>query len=135
MTRLWVKRIGEALVPDGTESVEALSFLPFDRTLRAEVEQPRNLKHHKLFWSLCARIGKGIGKNAEFVERAFKIETGHFSHYTLADGRDCIVLGSIAFHKMDQIQFDHFWRDCLEIMFRVWKIAPEGVNDLLEDKR
>lgn len=134
--RLWLKRVGNALYPDGDDSVEALSRLPFDKALHGQVDQPRNLKHLRLYWALCARIGKGIGKDEDFVDRAFKIETGHFAHYTLADGRDCIVLGSIAFHKMtDQTKFDAFWKECMDIMFRIWRIAPESVNDLIEDKR
>ena len=132
VTQIWLKRVGNALYPDGDASIDALSLLPFGRPLRGEIDQPRNLKHHKLFFALCARIAKGIGKDAEFVERAFKIETGHFAHYTLANGRDVVVLGSIAFHKFDQVAFDAFWKECLDIMYRIWRIDPKAVADLIE---
>lgn len=135
MAQLFVKRIGNALMPDGDASIEAFAAIPFGKSLRCEVTQPRNIKHHRLFFKLCARIASGIGHTTEFVERAFKIELGYFSHYVLGDGRDVLVLGSIAFSKMDQIAFDRFWKDCVRVMFEKWQIAPEAVNDLLEDKR
>jgi hypothetical protein len=135
VTRLFLKRVGNALYPDGDESVEALSHMPFGKTLRGEVDQPRSVKHMRLFFALCSRIAKGIGKPTEFVERAFKIETGHFDHYRLASGRDVMVLGSIAFHRMDQVAFKEFWERCIQIMYEKWQIDPASVNDLLEDRQ
>lgn len=130
MTVLFVKRIGNTIVPDGDESVAVFADIPFGKVLRCELKQPRNLLHHKLFWALCARIGKGIGQDAEWVERAFKVETGHFDFYKYR-GRESMVLRSIAFHNMDQIAFRAFFEQCVEIMYHVWKIDPASVADLL----
>ncbi len=130
MAIFWVKRMQNILVPDGTESHDEFDKLPRGKTLRCEVTQPRNLQHHKLFWALCARIGKGIGKDAEWVERAFKVETGHFDIYEYG-GRENMVLRSIAFSRMDQLAFRSFWEQCIQIMYEKWKIDPGAVADLL----
>ena len=81
MAVFWVKRMKNVLVPADTESHEEFEKLPQDKPLRCEVKQPRNVKHHRLFWKLCARIGSGIGQSAAWVERAFKVEIGHFDIY------------------------------------------------------
>lgn len=124
------KRVANVLTPDGDEAHAEFEHIPRGKELRIEVTQPRNLKHHKLFWALCARIGKGIGQTAEWVERAFKVETGHFDIYDYR-GRPHMVLRSIAFHRMDQIAFRDFFERCVQIMYERWKIDPAAVADLL----
>jgi hypothetical protein len=128
--KLFVVRRGEALWADGDESLAVLEKLPRDKLLKAEVTQSRNINHHRLFWALCARIGSGIGKDAEWVERAFKIETGHMDTM-MYEGKVHVVLRSIAFSQMDQIQFREFFESCVDIAYRVWKIDPAAVADLL----
>jgi hypothetical protein len=128
--RFWAVRRGKGLEPYGDESLAEFANLPFDKPLQVDAVQPRNSAHHRLFWALCARVGRGIGKDAEWVERAFKVETGHYDIYRYG-GRENLVLRSIAFGKMDQIAFREFFEKCIEIMYRVWKIDPASVADLL----
>lgn len=128
--RFFGQRIGNGLVPDGAESVEAFEKLPFNKPFRIDAVQARNIKMHRLYWALCARIGRGIGKDAEWVSDAFKVETGHYSvfHY---GGKEVLQLKSIAFDRFDQIAFRDFFNSCCEIAYRVWKIDPADLADLL----
>lgn len=119
-----------ALLPDGAEAANALAELPVGKPLQVEITRPRNLAHHRLFWKLCARIGEGIGKDAEWIERAFKVETGHFDHFTHGD-KDTLVLRSIAFHKMDQTEFSRFFEECVNIAYARWGVEPAALADLL----
>jgi hypothetical protein len=128
--QLWLKRVGNALYPDGDESIVALENLPFDKALKAEITQPRNLQHHKLFFALCARIGKGIGKETEWVEKAFKAELGHVDIFNYG-GKPHLALRSIAFHKMDQIAFNSFFNECVQVAYDQWHIDPASIADLL----
>lgn len=128
--RLWCIKRGKGLEPYGDESVTEFAHLPFEKPLQVDVAQPRNSGHHRLFWALCARIGRGIGKDAEWVERAFKVETGHFDVFRYGK-RESLVLRSIAFHKMDQLAFREFFERCVQIMYERWKIDPASVADLL----
>lgn len=130
MTTIFLQRTGNFLAPDGDESIAALETIPMGKTLKAEVTQPRNIKHHKLFFALCGRIGAGIGKPAAWVADAFKVETGTFTVYHYG-GKDHMVLGSISFASMDQIAFREFFERCVEIAYRVWGIDPASVADLL----
>lgn len=123
-------KIDGSLVPDGDEANLAFEKVPNNKRLMVEVNQPRNTNFHRLFWALCARIGRGIGQDAEWVERAFKTELGLFDTY-MYDGRERLVLRSIAFSAMDNIAFGEFFNNCCEVMYRVWKIDPASVADLL----
>jgi hypothetical protein len=128
--RLYLVRIDNHLVPHGDESLAEFEGLPFDKELQAEVTQPRNLAHHKLFWTLCARIGAGIGKDAEWVERAFKVETGHYDVFRYG-GQEKLILRSISFAKLDQLAFNGFFEQCVQIAYSIWNINPADVADLL----
>lgn len=130
MTTIFLQRTGNFLAPYGDASIAALETIPLGKTLKAEITQPRNLAHHRLFFALCSRIGSGIGKPAEWVADAFKVETGRFTTYRYG-GKDHMVLGSIAFHNMDQIAFRDFFEKCVEVAYRVWSIDPASVADLL----
>lgn len=128
--KFWAVRVGNALVPDGDGSLAEFEKLPFGKPLQTEVTQPRNSAHSRLYWKLCQRIGSGIGKPAEWVSDAFKVETGHYDQFDYG-GRQHIVLRSIAFHKFDQIQFREFFESCIKIMYENWKIDTASVADLL----
>lgn len=128
--KFFAKRVGYALVPDGTESQEDFDKIPRGKTLKCEATQPRNLKMHRLFFKLCQRIGAAIGQDTEWVEKAFKVELEHFDVFEYG-GKTHMVLRSIAFDKMDQTVFSQWFERCIEIMYRRWKIDPASVADLL----
>lgn len=130
MTVFYVKRVGNILVPDGSESNEEFEKVPRDKSLRCEVKQPRNGAHHRLFWTMCARIGQGIGESAEWVERAFKVATKYFDIYTYA-GAEHLVLRSISYAEMDQIAFREWFEKCVQVAYEEWGVPPESLADLL----
>src|SRR5690242_14718335 len=77
MVDMWLKRVGVALVPDGDESIAAFVKIPFGKSLHAEIKQPRNIQHHKLFWSVVHRVADGIGSEPDNVCDILKVATGH----------------------------------------------------------
>jgi hypothetical protein len=131
VTKFWVRRVGDALHADSAESFNEFSKLPVDKPMRAVIDLPRNPRHSRLFFALCARIAEGIGETTEFVERAFKVETNHFDHFKTADGRDVLVLRSISFAKFDQVAFNTFFERCVEVAYSRWGVDPASVADLL----
>lgn len=124
-------RKGTALFPVGDEFVAEFDELPQDKPLKIEVTQPRKLKFLRLYWSLCARIGKGVGKPSEWIDRAFKIETGHVEVYRYG-GKEHLIIGSIAFHNMkDDGVFSQFFNSCVTVAYERWGVDPASVADLL----
>ncbi len=127
----YARRHGNALFPDGDESVSEFARLPFGKSLRVEVRQPRNVQHHRLYWALCKRIADGIGSTAENVSDVLKIATGHVNIIRTKSYGDVKVPKSIAFAKMDQAEFSAFFEDCVRVLYNEWGIEPEAVADLL----
>lgn len=128
--KLPMVKISGCLVPDGTEAHIQFDKISLNKRLMAEITQPRNYNHHKLYFALCARIASGIGQTTEWVSDAFKIETGHFTQFSYG-GKQHIVLASINFQKMDQIAFSEFFERCCQVAYERWKIDPASVADLL----
>lgn len=135
MADLWLKRVGMALVPDGDESIAAFSKLPFNKSLHAEVKQPRNGAHHRLFWSIVHRIAEGIGKNSEEVCDVLKVGTGHCTWVQTKSYGKIPLPKSISFASMDQAAFSEFYDKALIVIFSEWGIDREAFADLIADKR
>lgn len=135
MVDLWLKRVGVALLPDGDESIAAFSKIPFNKPLRAEVKQPRNVQHHKLFWSIVHRVADGIGSEPENVCDVLKIATGHCTTVKTKTHGTLSLPKSISFAKMDQTAFSEFFEKCLVVIFQEWGIDRSAFADLIADKR
>lgn len=131
MTKFWTKRIGSTLCIYDTDSAAEFEHVPWRTPLRTEVTQPRNYEYHKLFFALCSRIARGIGKDTDFVVKALKIETGRYTVFTTLRGREVLQLDSIAFHNMDAIAFKSFFEECVAVIYEKWNIEPASVADLL----
>lgn len=132
MTTLWLRRVGNSLFPDGDESIAELSKIAFDKSLRCEVKQPRNSQHHKLFWSVCARVASGIGAESDAVCDVLKIATGHYTLIRSKSYGEIKLPKSISFAKMDQTQFRTFFDKCMETIFTEWGIDRNAFSDLLD---
>lgn len=130
--KLWLKRSGNALLPDGDEAIAEFSRVPFGKSIHAELRQPRNAKFHRLFFALVHRIAAAKGVETETVTDMLKIATGHC---TTIKSKSLGVLRlpkSISFAAMNELEFREFFNRCVETILTEWGIDPASVNDLLE---
>jgi len=138
MSDFWATREGMMLRPYGAESASAFGKLGFGKVLHVEVKQPRNGAHHRLYWTLCARIADAVGADSEDISDILKLRTGHVKEIRTKRGLE-IVPKSISFAAMDQTAFRAFFEKCVMVIMQEWGIARadtvECVRDLLEDKR
>lgn len=138
MTVLWLKRVGNALVPDGDDSAAEFAKIPFAKSMRWEGKAPRNTAHHRLYWGLVHRIAAAIGETAETVSDLLKIETGHCTLIHSKKYGEVRLPRSIAFAKMDQSAFSEFFERCVAVIYSQWGIVRsdilDAVGDLLEPK-
>lgn len=128
MTRLWVKRVNNSLYPDGDDALAAMELLPFDKPLQADLKQPKSQKFSRLYWSICARLASGLGKDRKWVSDALKVETERFSVFRYG-ARDHFVLHSTS--DMEADQFKVYFEDALQIIYGRWGIDPSSIADLL----
>ena len=134
MTTLFLKRVGNSLVPDGDESVSALSEVPFGKSLKCKVWQPRNIRAHRLFFAVCKRIGDGVGRDAEQIATVFKLAADHVDIIRSKNYGEIRVPKSIAFDKMDNVAMSAFMEKCFAIALSEWGIEPASLADLLDSK-
>lgn len=132
MTRLWVKRVGNALYADGDESLAAMELLPFEKPIQADLKQPVSAKFKRLYFGICSRIGKGIGKDTDWVSEALKVETERYQVFRYG-GKSHVVLASIS--KMDAPTFKAYFEDALQVVYGRWNIPPESIADILAEGR
>lgn len=104
-----------------------------DRTLvSCEIRQPRNLQHHRKFFALLNLVYENQERypSVEQLLSAMKVALGHCDMLTLKDGKQVYIPKSIAFHKMDQLEFDKFWDRVVKLVCE--KILPGMQREDLE---
>lgn len=134
MTTLFLKRVGNALLPEGDESVSMLASVPFGKSLKCKVWQPRNIRAHRLFFAVCKRIGDGVGRDAEQIATVFKLAADHVEIIRSKNYGEIRVPKSIAFDKMDNVAMSEFMQKCFDIALSEWGIEPESLADLIDPK-
>lgn len=137
MADFWMIREGMTLRPFGAESAEVFGKIPFGKVVHVTAKQPRNGAHHRLFWTLCARIAGAVGCDAEHIAHILKVRTGHVDLVKTRRGVEEIPC-SISFAKMDQAAFKEFFDKCVAVIHTELGIAQpdilECVKDLLDEK-
>lgn len=120
-----------ALWPEGDDSIAAFSKIPFGKSLKAEVKQPRNPRYHRWFFAICSRIAGGIGSDAETVANVFKFATGHVDIVRTKTYGEIRIPKSISFAQLDDLAFHEFVEKCIQCAYDEWKIDPADLADLL----
>lgn len=112
MKFLAVKHLG-SLKPANEAGSQALSKLAHGEFVQIEIKRPRNIRHHRMFWALMTIVWDNMNQEryptVEDLVAAVKIAAGLRTRIELPTGDVGFVPGSIAFHKMDQIQFSAFY--------------------------
>lgn len=92
-----------------------------------EGRQPRNLAHHRLFWSLMSWASENCEgyETAEQVCHTVKVLMGHCDF--VPDGKSGLVAvpKSISFAAMDEVEFSNFHRKAMDA---VLKLLPAGCS-------
>jgi len=103
------------LTPADDSAREMLAGLPIGKMVKASVSRPRNLGHHRLYWSLASAIASSVGATRDNISDYIKLKTGH---YTTMKTRNGLMMfpKSISFARMDQAQFNEFFKECCRVV-------------------
>jgi len=127
--------------PDGSfvaaypVSLEALDHIRPGTQVRAQITQSRNIRRHRLFWSVMqvaweAQGGEGgTFPTPEAMHDAIKIGLGLYDTYTIR-GREIMRLRSTAFHSMDEAEFSR-WMESVMSLVTGHLIPGTGRDDLM----
>lgn len=132
MAEIWMRRVGNALFPDGDESIAELTKLPFGKSMRVTTKLPRNARFHRLYFAVCARIAGGVGQTSENISDVLKIATGHYTTIKSKTHGEIRIPKSIAFQAMTQTDFNDFYERCLVVIFSEWGIERAALSDLID---
>lgn len=125
-TVLMRRTLAGHLAPIDDLGREALSRIGQEPVL-VTVKKSRNLGHHRKFFALLTLIYANQSRyhSVDELLDAMKVYLGHSQLIVLSDGREVHIPKSIAFHRMDQLEFNAFWDRAVTLVCE--KILP-GVN-------
>ena len=112
------KRLSGVLEPIDEAGRDAIMRIKAGDVVRAEVSRPRNLQHHKKWWALVSLIYQNQSryKSPEALNDAIKVYVGHCEVVALQNGKVMHVPKSIAFHAMDQFEFEEFYDRAIDMI-------------------
>lgn len=109
-----------------------LNALPRGPKLLCDVRKPRSVQHHRLFFAMVRKIAQATPTplNEEALRDYITVKAGHVNTIPLAFGKVYRAPASIAFDKMDQIQFRAFFDRAVEIILTdICPALPDGFAD------
>lgn len=107
-----------AIYPDATTLDEFLTLK--DGDYMVEIKKSRNLDFHKKYFAMLNLVFKNQDKYSDIddLRHAIMIETGYFKKYYTLQGDLIREPDSIAFHKMDQTEFEVLYQKTIDVVFK-----------------
>lgn len=119
------------LVPADEEATRRLaSYRPTDE-IAADVRRPRNVKHHRKFWTLLTLVAENSDafETPEQVLYAVKAAMGRGKWVSAPrTKKPFFVPESVSFATMDQVEFETFYSAAVNTVLKFW--LPIGREDL-----
>jgi hypothetical protein len=111
MARFLMRKALGCLRPEDAAGEEAMRAYAIDDVMMVEIRKPRNIRHHQLYWVLLGKVFENQERypSIEQLHGAVKVAAGIRQEFTLPSGQVGWIPGSIAFHKMEQIEFNEFY--------------------------
>lgn len=117
-TDIYVRRVEKGFVPATRLDYERMKEIPVGREVKAKITQPRNLKHHNLFFAMVGKVfeNQDTYRTPEQLFVAIKVRLGYVDRFEVHDGTTVIKPKSIAFDKMDQTEFNAFFDAAVQLV-------------------
>jgi hypothetical protein len=131
--KLYLVKTDFALYPAHASDADELKKLASGEVMEVEIKKARNWKFHKKFFAL---IKVGFESQQMFDEMTsyrywITMKAGHYTMH--GTGKGVMYLPkSIAFDKMDDLEFSDLFRDVQNAIIREHKITAEQINENLE---
>lgn len=126
------------LIGSDSHSEEFLATISNGEVVRCEIVRPRNERHHRLAFALMREVFKNQSMYATFqcFYDAIKMATGCFDTYYVQDFdgvyRETRRMRSLAWHMMDQTEFEEWWNKLLDVILKY--ILPATARADLEKR-
>lgn len=136
MAKILVRRtLDNKIAPVYPSDLDHLKKLSIEETYECDIKRPRNVKHHRKFFTLIELVWQNMPekysedfKSKEDLLNEFKFQTGHRKEHRTLGGKITYVPKSISFASMDQDAFEIFYDACLEIVLKYFFIGMTNKN-------
>lgn len=119
-----------------SDDFDKLNELAIGEEVNAKITKPRNLRFHRKFFALLAIVEDNLPEhleklyhNKEMMLTELKIELGYYKIHTTFDGRSFQIPLSIAFDKMDELEFRKFYNRAVNAVVKIFLPGadPDGI--------
>lgn len=141
MTSIW-RREGDTLVPADDDALAELHAHEDGKELMVTLKGARNIKQHRLFFSLVRIVAANddtYNGNELAARKDMLLKAGHVNYWIDRDGHGHVEIKSISFASMTQAEFNPLFQVCVNIVCQWLDTQPreiiEEVNKMIADKR
>ncbi len=128
---IYLKKQLGALRPADAMAEEQMAELPEGAVVRARVTRPRSVQHHRLFFALLKLVHENSPAGAKWpllddFREIVTIGAGYYRWIELPNGKRESRAQSIAFHKMDQNEFNKFFEAAIDCIANKLRLVDEA---------
>lgn len=124
-------RTEHGLVPIDDESVEAIKKLKLRDVIIVEWKPKRNVRFHRKLFSMIRAVlpNQEQYKSENELLDVIKVESGHCTTLFTPSGIEVKVPDSIAFHAMDEAEFERFYNSANMVCCQL--VGEEALDEIL----
>ena len=122
VTEIYLTRTLSGLSATDETAATLLRGIKLGKVVKADISQPRNIKHHRKFFALLTIVWQASGEwpSVEDLLIELKIKLGITKDVVIRESGEVVkIVGSISFSKMDQKQFDKFYEQSMHALCEI----------------
>ena len=148
MTTIYMRRVGNALVPDCDEEADKIKRLKTGKVIKCEISEMRNGAFHRKYWSLIGvafdywsanaiprqHNGMDVRLCKEVFQKDLMLLCGYSTPVASVLNGLTYMPDSISFAKMTEETFEKLYSDTIDVILQ--KVLPnlseEDLNEAME---
>ena len=138
MSKCYVVKTLAGLTAAYDADKEHLSKLKLGEVYRCEIKRPRNIAFHCKYWALLNLVFDNLPESLEGTIRSVdelhwhvKMQCGIRTQRVTLGGKILYEVGSIAFHRMTESEFEAFYQKAANVIVKY--ILPVDADELLNE--
>ncbi len=132
-------KVGAHLQPCDSDGRDIIRRVAAGQPMMVEIKPSRSTQQHRLAMGLIRRVWENVPEKSSHLWptmetfRYMLLEaTGYSEEYTRIDGSKCVKAKSIAFDRMDSIEFSQFFEAAIDLIQA--RIIPGLDSQALKDE-
>jgi len=121
----------DGLIPITDEGVRAVQRIKVGSPVYMTYKPRRNMKFHKKYFALLnqVKLNQEHYKTVDNIHEAVKFRGGYYETIFTLNGDKLIVTKSIAFHSMDNAEFEEFYSVAIDVCLEL--VGDDALNEII----